>query len=140
MTNHVFNRLICCLIFCFSTATFAENGLSKALTNKVSVTGQMSSEKFSQLMQQGFKSVVVKRADEEDGNKVKVSELREIAERQHVSVIYQPVTSGKITQTDIHEFAKYYNELPKPILMVCRSGTRSSALFNQAKSQGLLHE
>ena len=140
MTKRVFNRLICCLIFCFSTATFAENGLSKALTNKVSVTGQMSSEKFSQLMQQGFKSVVVNRPDEEDGNKVKVSELREIAERQHVSVIYQPVMSGKITQTDIHEFAKYYNELPKPILMVCRSGTRSSALFNQAKSQGLLHE
>ena len=140
MTNHVFNRLICCLIFCFSTVTFAENGLSKALTNKVSVTGQMSSEKFSQLMQQGFKSVVVNRPDQEDGNKVKVSELREIAERQHVSVIYQPVMSGKITQTDIHEFAKYYNELPKPILMFCRSGTRSSALFNQAKSQGLLHE
>ena len=140
MTNHVFNRLICCLIFCFSTATFAENGLSKALTNKVSVTGQMSSEKFSQLMQQGFKSVIVNRPDEEDGNKIKVSELRDIAERQNVSVIYQPVTSGKITQTDIQEFAKYYNELPKPILMVCRSGTRSSALFNQAKSQGLLHE
>lgn len=140
MTNHVFKRLICCVLFCFSTATFAENGLSQALTNKVSVTGQMSSEKFNQLMQQGFKSVVVNRPDEEDGNKVKVSELREMAERQHVSVIYQPVTSGKITQTDIQEFAKYYNELPKPILMVCRSGTRSSTLFNQAKSQGLLHE
>jgi sulfide:quinone oxidoreductase len=55
-------------------------------------------------------------------------------------VIYQPVNSGKIYQTDILEFAKYYNELPKPILMICRSGARSSALFHQAKSQGLLHE
>ena len=140
MTNLVFKKLFCCLLFCFSTAIFAENNLSKSLTNKVSVTGQMSSEKFNQLMQQGFKSVVVNRPDEEDGNNVKVSELREIAERQHVSVIYQPVISGKISQTDIQEFAKYYNELPKPILMVCRSGTRSSTLFNQAKSQGLLHE
>lgn len=140
MTNLVFKRLFCCLLFCFSTTIFAENNLSKSLTNKVSVTGQMTSEKFNQLMQQGFKSVVVNRPDEEDGNNVKVSELREIAERQHVSVIYQPVISGKITQTDIQEFAKYYNELPKPILMVCRSGTRSSTLFNQAKSQGLLHE
>lgn len=140
MTNLVFKRLFCCLLFCFSTAIFAENNLSKSLTNKVSVTGQMTSEKFNQLMQQGFKSVVVNRPDEEDGNNVKVSELREIAERQHVSVIYQPVISGKISQTDIQEFAKYYNELPKPILMVCRSGTRSSTLFNQAKSQGLLHE
>lgn len=140
MTNLVFKRLFCCLLFCFSTAIFAENNLSNSLTNKVSVTGQMTSEKFNQLMQQGFKSVVVNRPDEEDGNNVKVSELREIAERQHVSVIYQPVISGKISQTDIQEFAKYYNELPKPILMVCRSGMRSSTLFNQAKSQGLLHE
>jgi len=38
------------------------------------------------------------------------------------------------------EFAKYYNELPKPILMVCKSGARSSLLFNQAKQRGLLHE
>ena len=55
-------------------------------------------------------------------------------------MIYQSVNSGKISQTDILEFAKYYNELPKPILMICRSGSRSSALFHQAKFQGLLHE
>ncbi len=52
--------------------------------------------------------------------------------------MYQPVDSGKISQTDVQEFAKYYNELPKPILMICRSGSRSTALFNQAKAQGLL--
>ena len=55
-------------------------------------------------------------------------------------MIYQPVNSGKISQTDILEFAKYYNDLTKPILMICRSGARSSALFHQAKSQGLLHD
>lgn len=57
-----------------------------------------------------------------------------------MSVIYQPVVSGQISQANIEEFARYYNELHKPILMVCRSGTRSVALFNQAKSQGLIHE
>ena len=91
-------------------------------------------------MRQGFKSVIVNRPDQEMGNAVKVSELRNIAEKSQISVIYQPVNSGKISQTDILEFAKYYNELPKPILMICRSGARSIALFHQAKSQGLLHE
>lgn len=110
------------------------------LTNKVSVAGQMNAAKFSQLMRQGFKSVIVNRPDQEIGNVVNVSELRNIAEKSQVSVIYQPVSSGKISQTDILEFAKYYNELPKPILMICRSGSRSSALFHQAKFQGLLHE
>ena len=84
--------------------------------------------------------MIVNRPDQEIGNVVKVSELRNIAEKSQISVIYQPVNSGKISQTDILEFAKYYNELPKSILMICRSGARSSALFHQAKSQGLLHE
>ena len=133
-------RLICCLILICSTEVFAENPLSKALTANLSVSGEMSADKFKKLTQQGFKSVIVNRPDNEMGNNITVSQLREIAERQHVSVIYQPTVSGKISQTDIVEFAKYYNELPKPILMVCRSGTRSSSLFNQAKSQGLLNE
>ena len=140
MTKNVFKNVLCCILLTCSTPIFATEMLSKTLTPHVSVAGQMSSEKFSELMQQGFKSVIVNRPDDEDGNLVKVSDLRDIAETQHVSVIYQPVTSGKISQTDIVEFAKYYNDLPKPILMVCRSGTRSSALFNQAKSQGLLNE
>lgn len=130
------------LAACFSciTPVFAVNDLSRALTSTVSVTGQMTPSKFQQLIQQGFKSVIVNRPDQETGNNVTVSQLRSIAEKSQVSVIYQPVVSGQISQANIEEFARYYNELPKPILMVCRSGTRSAALFNQAKSQGLIHE
>lgn len=126
-------------LLCSAAPVMAENG-STALSSAVSTAGQMNADKFSGLLKQGFKSVIVNRPDDETGNTVTVSELRNIAEKAHVSVIYQPVTSGKISQTDIAEFAKYYQELPKPILMICRSGTRSAALFNQAKAQGLLHE
>ncbi|WP_180186404.1 beta-lactamase hydrolase domain-containing protein [Acinetobacter sp. YH01008] len=130
------------LVTCFSciTPVFAAQELSRALTSTVSVTGQMTTNKFQQLMQQGFKSVIVNRPDQEQGNQVKVGQLRSIAEKSQVSVIYQPIMSGQISQANIEEFARSYNELPKPILMVCRSGTRSAALFNQAKSQGLIHE
>ena len=139
MTKHILKHVFCCILICSSISlSYANN--TQMLTNKVSVAGQMNAAKFSQLMRQGFKSVIVNRPDQEMGNLVKVSELRNIAEKSQVSVIYQPVSSGKISQTDILEFAKYYNELPKPILMICRSGARSSALFHQAKSQGLLHE
>lgn len=127
-------------IFTIASMTFATEPLSRPLTNKVSVTGQMNIDKFQQLLKDGYKAVIVNRPDQESGNTVSVSQLRSIAEKSHVSVIYQPVISGQITQANISEFAKYYNELPKPILMVCRSGTRSAALFNQAKAQGLIHE
>ncbi len=123
----------------FATLSFSAE-LSRPLTPTVSVAGQMNSIKFQELMKQGFKSVIVNRPDQETGNEVSVIQLRTIAEKYHTSVIYQPVISGQITQQNIEEFSKYYNELPKPILMVCRSGTRSAALYHKAKEQGLIHE
>jgi sulfide:quinone oxidoreductase len=141
MTKRVLSTLLYCLCLTCSADLFAQNNiLSKTLNAQVSVAGQMTTDKFQQLIKDGFKSVIVNRPDQEQGNTVSVAQLRQIAEQSQVSVIYQPILSGKISQTDVIEFAKYYNELPKPILMVCRSGSRSSILFNQAKSQGLLNE
>ena len=141
MTKRVLLTLLYCLCLTCSADLFAQNDiLSKTLNAQVSVAGQMTTDKFQQLIKDGFKSVIVNRPDQEQGNTVSVAQLRQIAEQSQVSVIYQPILSGKISQTDVTEFAKYYNELPKPILMVCRSGSRSSILFNQAKSQGLLNE
>lgn len=141
MTNRFAAILLGLCINCTSLV-YAENtqNFSQLLSQNVSVSGQMTTAKFDQLMRQGFKSVIVNRPDEDAGNQVSISQLRTIAERSHVSVIYQPVDSGKVSQSDVTEFAKYYNHLPKPILLVCRSGSRSTALFNQAKSQGLLNE
>ena len=141
MTKRVLSTLLYCLCLTCSADLFAQNDiLSKTLNAQVSVAGQMTTDKFQQLIKDGFKSVIVNRPDQEQGNTVSVAQLRQIAEQSQVSVIYQPILSGKISQTDVIEFAKYYNELTKPILMVCRSGSRSSILFNQAKSQGLLNE
>ena len=141
MTKRVLLTLLYCLCLTCSADLFAQNDiLSKTLNAQVSVAGQMTTDKFQQLIKAGFKSVIVNRPDQEQGNTISVTQLRQIAEQSEVSVIYQPILSGKISQTDVTEFAKYYNELPKPILMVCRSGSRSSILFNQAKSQGLLNE
>ena len=141
MTKGVLLTLLYCLCLTCSADLFAQNDiLSKILNAQVSVAGQMTTDKFQQLIKAGFKSVIVNRPDQEQGNTVSVAQLRQIAEQSQVSVIYQPILSGKISQTDVTEFAKYYNELPKPILMVCRSGSHSSILFNQAKSQGLLNE
>ena len=141
MTKRVLSTLLYCLCLTCSADLFAQNDiLSKTLNAQVSVAGQMTTDKFQQLIKAGFKSVIVNRPDQEQGNTVSVAQLRQIAEQSQVSVIYQPILSGKISQTDVTEFAKYYNELTKPILMICRSGSRSSILFNQAKSQGLLNE
>lgn len=138
------NKLIQSLMFStllLSGAVFAtEAQLSRTLTPEVSVTGQMTTDKFSALLQQGFKSVIVNRPDDEVGNLSPVHQLKTLADAKNIALVYQPVISGQISQQDVSEFAAHYNRLAKPILMVCKSGSRSSALFNQAKIQGLLNE
>ncbi len=141
MTKFLIRSLFLMVLALFGSVSHASTDeLSKSLSTHVSVSGQMTSEKFTQLMKQGFKSVIVNRPDQEAGNLTSVNELRDLAEKAQISLIYQPVISGKITETDVEEFAKYYNSLPKPILLVCKSGNRSTVLFNQAKASGLLHE
>ena len=140
MTKSFWKGVVLATYFSCITPVFAAHDLSRALTSTVSVTGQMTPSKFQQLIQQGFKSVIVNRPDQETGNNVTVSELRSIAEKSQVSVIYQPVVSGQISQANIEEFARYYNELPKPILMFCRTGNRSNNLYQLAKQMDLLDD
>ena len=139
MTKHLIQCLLCLSLL--GTIPVVANAVeSTALTAQVSVSGQMTDEKFNRLLSQGFKSVIVNRPDDEIGNLITAHQLRIIAEKSQVSLVYQPVISGQIRQQDVTEFAKYYNSLPKPILMICKSSSRSTALFNQAKNEGLLHE
>ncbi|WOE30463.1 MULTISPECIES: beta-lactamase hydrolase domain-containing protein [unclassified Acinetobacter] len=131
---------ITAVFLCSSCNILAQDAFTQNLTQNVSIANSMTVDKFTQLMQQGFKSVIVHRPDNEAGNLVSVSQLRDIAEKKRIGVIYQPIEQGQINPKDIAEFAQYFNELPKPILLICRSGTRSALLYKQAKSQGLLHE
>jgi uncharacterized protein (TIGR01244 family) len=135
------NLVISSILLFGSTITFADSSSpTRALSPNVSVVGDMTPAKFKNLMQQDFKSVIVNRPDQEVGNQTTASELRSLAEKANKSLIYQPVVSGQITDSDAQEFAKYYNSLPKPILLVCKSGSRSTVLFNKAKSLGLIDE
>lgn len=141
MTKSAVRFLLCsCLLLTAPLAFSGTEILSQSLNQNVSVSGQMTTDKFKTLLNQGFKSVIVNRPDQEQGNVTSAGELRNLAEKAHVSLIYQPVISGKITDQDVQEFAKYYNSLPKPILLVCKSGSRSTVLFNKAKSLDLLNE
>ncbi|MGK7831566.1 TIGR01244 family sulfur transferase, partial [Acinetobacter baumannii] len=46
----------------------------------------------------------------------------------------------QITELDVRTFANHYNELPKPVLMFCRTGNRSNNLYQLAKQMDLLDD
>ena len=111
------------------------------MTDQVGFAGQLYPEHMPEVTQKGFKSLINNRPDFEGGNDQPTSaQLEEAARNAGIDYVFQPVVAGQISQLDVEAFARHYNELPKPILMVCKSGARSSLLFNQAKQRGLLHE
>ena len=89
MIKHVVYSALLSLSLTCNTPIFAETtDLTRSLNSSVSVTGQMTANKFETLMRQGFRSVIVNCPDQEQDNLVSVNQLGNIAEQVHVSFIY----------------------------------------------------
>ena len=140
MTNFVRIFILTCALGFSSTFSFAQSAMTQ-ISPVLAVINEISPQDFNQLIQQDrFKSVILHRPEHDRGHGVTVYQLRDIAEQAKISLIYQPIDQGKNAQTDIQAFARYYNSLPKPILLMCKSSNRAIDLYNQAKQQGLLND
>eukprot|EP00042_Codosiga_hollandica_P059809 m.920359 g.920359 ORF g.920359 m.920359 type:complete len:115 (-) comp63849_c0_seq1:667-1011(-) len=109
----------------------------QALTPDVCVAPQLTPEAMAEAAAMGFKSVVNNRPDFEHGPDQPTSAAIEAAalaaglEYRHL-----PVAGGYQSPEEISAFADLLAELPRPLLVFCRSGARSSRLFLQAQQLG----
>lgn len=111
------------------------------MSEKVGFAGQISPEQVAQVVEQGFKSIINNRPDMEGGPEQPTSaQIEQAAREANLDYVYQPVVAGQITEVDVRTFANHYNELPKPILMFCRTGNRSNNLYQLAKQMDLLDD
>ncbi|MGE3248349.1 MAG: TIGR01244 family sulfur transferase, partial [Beijerinckiaceae bacterium] len=51
-----------------------------------------------------------------------------------LAFVYMPVVSGRLTEQDVEDFAKFLDEAEAPVLAYCRTGTRCCNLWALAKS------
>ena len=111
------------------------------MSENVGFAGQIGPEHIVQVVEKGFKSIVNNRPDFEGGAEQPSSaQIEQAARDAGLDYVYQPVVAGQITELDVHAFAEHYNELPKPILMFCRTGNRSNNLYQLAKQMDLLDD
>lgn len=107
----------------------------------VAFAGQILPEHISQVVEQGFKSIICNRPDLEGGESQPLSkDIQEMAEQAGLKYVHQPVVSGQITEKDVQQFAQHYNSLEKPILVFCRTGNRSNNLYQLAVQMDLLDD
>lgn len=77
----------------------------------------------------GFKSVINNRPDFEHGpGQPANADIAAAAEAAGLSYCFLPVDGGYQSPEQIAELARLLDEMPKPILLFCRSGARSTRL------------
>lgn len=108
------------------------------MTNQVAFSGQVFPESFAEIKAKGFVSVINNRPDGEERNQPTSAELEAAAQAQGLNYVYQPIVGGQMSAFDVESFARHFKELHKPVFMFCRSGNRSSTLYNAALQMGLI--
>jgi uncharacterized protein (TIGR01244 family) len=94
---------------------------------------QLEPQAMQSVAQAGFRSVINNRPDFEGGPTQPTHQaLQEAALNAGLEYAYLPVTPGQITDKHAHDLAVLLTSLPKPVLLFCRSGARSSYLYQLA--------
>ncbi|HET6788508.1 MAG TPA: TIGR01244 family sulfur transferase [Aquabacterium sp.] len=98
---------------------------------------QLTPEAMASAAEAGFKAVLNNRPDFEGGPEQPTSEAIEAA-AQAAGLVYAylPVQGGYQSPEDIARCAELLKTLPRPLLMFCRSGARSTKLYMQAMALG----
>ena len=103
------------------------------LSADLCVAPQLDPAAMAWAAQTGFKSVINNRPDFEGGPEQPTSAVMQAAAMAAgLRYAFLPVAPSVQTPQEIARFAELLNELPKPVLAFCRSGTRSGKLFHAA--------
>lgn len=101
----------------------------------VCVAPQLTPEAMAEAAAMGFRSVVNNRPDFEHGpNQPTSAQIEAAALAAGLEYRFLPVDGGYQSPEEIAAFAQLLAELPRPLLVFCRSGARSTRLFMAAQS------
>ena len=107
----------------------------RPIASDVCVAPQLKPEAMAEAARAGFRSVVNNRPDFEEGPGQPTNASIEAAARAAgLEYRFLPVHSAYQSPEEIVAFAQLLSELPRPILAFCRSGARSTRLFQAANS------
>ena len=106
----------------------------------LSTAPQASPEDMKQVAQAGFMSVMNNRPDFEGGeDQPTAASVEQAAQSQGMTFYNLPFSGSDLSPKLALEFARVLGHAKKPILVYCRTGTRSTAIFNMAVELGYLN-
>ena len=105
----------------------------RAIADDVCVGPQLTPAAMAEAARAGFRAVVNNRPDFEEGPAQPTNAAIEAAARAAgLEYRFLPVSGAYQTPADAAAMAQLLRELPRPLLMFCRSGARSTRLYQLA--------
>ena len=102
----------------------------RPINEEYAVTPQIGLDDLEEVRDLGFKSIVCHRPDDEDPGQPAFSAVAARAAELGLEIRHIPV-SGQPTADAVREMVDALDELPKPMLGYCRSGNRSTIIYQQ---------
>jgi uncharacterized protein (TIGR01244 family) len=104
----------------------------RPINDEYAATAQIAVDDLDEIRDMGFKSVVCHRPDDEDPGQPAFSEIAARAAERGIEARHIPV-SGSPTPEAVRAMVDALDELPKPMLGYCRSGNRSTIIYQQTQ-------
>jgi uncharacterized protein (TIGR01244 family) len=100
------------------------------LADRVSAAGKLDRSDIDALAEAGVRTLVNNRPDGEDPGQLPAAEARRLAEAHGIAYHHIPVTAATLTGADVDAMAAILASAEQPVVLHCRSGTRSTLLWS----------
>ncbi|MGR3519556.1 MAG: TIGR01244 family sulfur transferase [Roseovarius sp.] len=102
----------------------------RQITEDFSVAPQITPEDIPAIAAAGFRSIMCNRPDDEEPDQPHVSAVTEAARAAGLETCCVPFSSATMTEADVAAFRAALDEMPKPMLAYCRTGTRCTMMWS----------
>ncbi|MBE7183533.1 MAG: TIGR01244 family phosphatase [Methylobacterium mesophilicum] len=107
----------------------------RPVTEDYAVSPQITPEDVDAVREAGFKSIIAHRPDGEQPDQPTAESIRQAAEKAGLGFRHIPVAGSGMTQANVDEMRAALDELEGPVFAYCRSGARSTNIFNVARQE-----
>ena len=108
----------------------------RRLTNEFAVSGQIWPEQVPELAAAGFKAIICNRPDGEAADQPTAAAVQSAAKEAGLSFYYVPVSPAGMTYENVDQTKAALGEVNGPVFAYCRSGARSTNLWQFVQEQG----
>ena len=103
------------------------------LAPNVFVSGQLYEHDVRLAAKQGVRTIMNNRPDGEAPGQPLSADLAKVAEELGMTYVDHPIVPQSVTREDVEEFGKVCEQLDRPLLIFCRSGARSTRMWEMAE-------